>query len=77
MPKRDVVSWNLMIDCCLKSEKFGMARILFDKMPEKMLPVGLLWLMDISFFDEMPVRDVMAGAEDGGGRDGGGGGGYG
>lgn len=70
MPERDVVSWNLMIDCCLKNGRFGMARILFDKMPEKDVASWAIMVdgysrtgnIDVArgFFDKMPVRDVIS-----------------
>lgn len=41
MPERDMVSWNLMIRCCIKSGKIDLARTLFDRMPEKTSSAGL------------------------------------
>lgn len=70
MPKRDVVSWNLMIDCCLKNGKLEMAQILFHKMPEKDVASWAIMVdgysrigsIDVArgFFDEMPERDVIS-----------------
>lgn len=70
MPKRDVVSWNLMIDCCLKNGKPEMAQILFDRMPEKDVASWAIMVdghsrvgnIDVArgFFDEMPERDVIS-----------------
>lgn len=35
MPEGDLISWNLMIGCCVKNEKLEMASLLFDKMRER------------------------------------------
>ncbi|KAI3701027.1 hypothetical protein L2E82_45669 [Cichorium intybus] len=35
MPERDLVSWNLMIHCCIKSGKINLGRTLFNRMPQK------------------------------------------
>ncbi|KAL2460795.1 Pentatricopeptide repeat-containing protein [Abeliophyllum distichum] len=35
MPERDLISWNLMLNCCVKNGKLEMASLLFDKMPER------------------------------------------
>ncbi|KAK9103294.1 hypothetical protein Sjap_020548 [Stephania japonica] len=35
MPERDVVSWNCMIDGCVKCGKIEAAKYLFDRMPER------------------------------------------
>lgn len=70
MPERDLVSWNSMIHCCIKSGKIDLAHSLFDKMPEKdviswaKLINGYAKLGRIviarNLFDEMPERDVIS-----------------
>ncbi|XP_023772984.1 pentatricopeptide repeat-containing protein At2g45350, chloroplastic [Lactuca sativa] len=70
MPERDMVSWNLMIRCCIKSGKIDLARTLFDRMPEKdviswaKLIDGYAKLGNINtarhLFDEMPQRDIIS-----------------
>ncbi|XP_071691155.1 pentatricopeptide repeat-containing protein At2g45350, chloroplastic [Rutidosis leptorrhynchoides] len=70
MPERDLVSWNLMIQCCIKSGKIDLARALFDKMPKRdvitwaKLIDGYAKLGRIEIarqlFDEMPERDVIS-----------------
>ncbi|GJY11013.1 pentatricopeptide repeat-containing protein [Tanacetum coccineum] len=70
MPERDLVSWNLMIGCCVKSGKIDLARALFDRMPKRdvitwaKLIDGYAKLGRIEvarrLFDEMPERDVIS-----------------
>ncbi|KAI3693287.1 hypothetical protein L6452_33120 [Arctium lappa] len=70
MPERDLVSWNSMIHCCIKSGKIDLAHSLFDKMPEKDViswaklidGYAKLGRIDIArnLFDEMPERDVIS-----------------
>ncbi|PWA41156.1 pentatricopeptide repeat (PPR) superfamily protein [Artemisia annua] len=70
MPERDLVSWNLMIGCCVKSGKIDLARALFDRMPKRdvitwaKLIDGYAKLGRIEIarrlFDEMPERDVVS-----------------
>ncbi|XP_076924724.1 pentatricopeptide repeat-containing protein At2g45350, chloroplastic-like [Bidens hawaiensis] len=70
MPERDLVSWNLMIRCCVKSGKIDLARALFDKMPKRdvitwaKLIDGYAKLGSIEvarqLFDEMTERDVIS-----------------
>lgn len=70
MPERDVVSWNMMVDCCVKSGKMRTARILFDNMPKRDVASWAIMIhgyaktgsVDVarSFFDNMPTRDVIS-----------------
>ncbi|KAG9147737.1 hypothetical protein Leryth_014896 [Lithospermum erythrorhizon] len=70
MPKRDLVTWNLMLDCCVKSRKIELAHILFDRMPVKDVVSWAIMVdghakegnVDLarSFFDQMVVRDVIS-----------------
>ncbi|KAL3516993.1 hypothetical protein ACH5RR_023895 [Cinchona calisaya] len=70
MPERDVVSWNMMTDCCVKSGKMRMAQILFDSMPEKDVASWAIMIdgyaktgsVDVArgFFDDMLARDVIS-----------------
>ncbi|XP_027106437.1 pentatricopeptide repeat-containing protein At2g45350, chloroplastic-like [Coffea arabica] len=70
MPERDVVSWNMMIDCCIKSGKMRMAQMLFDTMPRRDVASWAIMIdgyaksgsVDVArgFFDDMPVRDVIS-----------------
>ncbi|KAI3449120.1 hypothetical protein Pfo_005785 [Paulownia fortunei] len=70
MPDRDSVSWNLMIDCCAKNGKMGMAQVLFDKMSERdvvswaSMVDGYAKVGNVDaarcFFDAMPQRDVIS-----------------
>ncbi|GJV34909.1 pentatricopeptide repeat-containing protein [Tanacetum coccineum] len=67
IPERDLVSWNLMIGCCVKSGKINLAHALFDRMPKRdvitwaKLIDGYAKLGRIKvarcLFDEMPERD--------------------
>lgn len=70
MPERDLVSWNTMIDACVKAGKVHDARVLFDMMPERDV---ITWASMVdgyakasminiarALFDEMPERDVVA-----------------
>ncbi|KAL0411807.1 UNVERIFIED_CONTAM: Pentatricopeptide repeat-containing protein, chloroplastic [Sesamum latifolium] len=69
MSDRDLVSWNLMVDCCAKNGKMGLAQVLFDRMPERDV---VSWASMVNgyakvgnveaarrFFDAMP-RDVIS-----------------
>ncbi|KAK9143379.1 hypothetical protein Syun_012779 [Stephania yunnanensis] len=71
MPERDVVSWNCMIDGCVKCGRIEAAKYLFDRMPER---DAVTWASMIdgymkfgkigearSLFDGMPEtkRDVV------------------
>ncbi|KAK9058954.1 hypothetical protein SSX86_021571 [Deinandra increscens subsp. villosa] len=70
MPERDLVSWNLMIRCCIKNKKIDLARALFDRMPKRdvitwaKLIDGYAKLGSIEIarrlFDEMTERDVIS-----------------
>ncbi|KAL8263512.1 hypothetical protein R6Q59_021642 [Mikania micrantha] len=70
MPARDLVSWNLMIHCCIKSRKIDLARVLFDRMPKRDVITwaklidgyAKLGSIDIArnLFDEMTERDVIS-----------------
>ncbi|KAI3756836.1 hypothetical protein L1987_56659 [Smallanthus sonchifolius] len=70
MPERDLVSWNLMIHCCIKSGKIDLARALFDRMPKRDVITwaklidgyAKLGSVDIArhLFDEMTERDVIS-----------------
>ncbi|XP_057805611.1 pentatricopeptide repeat-containing protein At2g45350, chloroplastic [Salvia miltiorrhiza] len=70
MPQRDLVSWNLMIDCCAKNGKMESARGLFDRMPQRdvvswaSMVDGYAKLGNVgaarSYFDAMPRRDVVS-----------------
>ncbi|KAM7512083.1 hypothetical protein LguiB_010958 [Lonicera macranthoides] len=70
MPERDLVSWNLIIDCYAKCGKMETARALFDKMPKRdvvswanmIYGYAKLGSVDIArgFFDNMPERDVIS-----------------
>ncbi|KAK6918539.1 Pentatricopeptide repeat [Dillenia turbinata] len=70
MPKKDVVSWNLIIGGCVKRGKMEDAYDMFRKMPVKdgvswanmIYGYGEIGKVDVarSFFDEMPERDVIA-----------------
>nr|XP_043629237.1 pentatricopeptide repeat-containing protein At2g45350, chloroplastic [Erigeron canadensis] len=70
MPERDLVSWNLMIGCCVKSGRIDLARVLFDRMPKRdviswaKLIDGYAKLGNIEIarrlFDAMPERDVVS-----------------
>ncbi|XP_073040841.1 pentatricopeptide repeat-containing protein At2g45350, chloroplastic [Primulina eburnea] len=70
MPAKDLVSWNLMIDCCAKNERIEMAGTLFQRMPKR---DEVTWASMINgyarmgkiedarkFFDAMPRRDVVS-----------------
>lgn len=70
MPERDLVSWNLIIDCCAKNGKMGMAQLLFDRMSKRDV---VSWASMVDgyakagnvdtaryFFDAMPQRDVIS-----------------
>ncbi|KAL0289703.1 UNVERIFIED_CONTAM: hypothetical protein Sangu_2606600 [Sesamum angustifolium] len=69
MPDRDLVSWNLMVDCCAKNGKMGLAQVLFDRMPERdvvswaSMVDGYAKVGNVEaarrFFDAMP-RDVIS-----------------
>ncbi|XP_061352120.1 pentatricopeptide repeat-containing protein At2g45350, chloroplastic [Gastrolobium bilobum] len=70
MPERDLVSWNTMIDGCVKHGKMEDAQALFDEMPERDL-VSWATMIDgyaksgdvvaaRSLFDEMPGRDIIS-----------------
>lgn len=70
MPERDLVSWNLMIDCCAKNGKMEAARALFDQMSKRdvvswaSMVDGYAKLGNVgaarSYFDAMPRRDVVS-----------------
>ncbi|KAK6121636.1 hypothetical protein DH2020_044627 [Rehmannia glutinosa] len=70
MPDKDLVSWNLMIDCCAKNGKMGTAQVLFDRMPERdvvswaSMVDGYARMGNVNaarcFFDAMPQRDVIS-----------------
>lgn len=70
MPETDLVSWNLLIDGCVKCGKMEIAHALFDKMPERdvvswaNLVHGYVKIgrIDVAraLFDEMPERDVVS-----------------
>ncbi|KAK4476519.1 hypothetical protein RD792_015675 [Penstemon davidsonii] len=70
MPERDLVSWNLMIDCCAKNGKMGLAQLLFDRMSERDVVSWATMVdghakmgnIDVArgFFDAMPQRDVIS-----------------
>lgn len=70
MLHRDLVSWNLMIDCCAKNGKMDMAQDLFDRMSRRdvvswaSMVDGYAKVGNIDaarcFFDAMPQRDVIS-----------------
>ncbi|KAL3624491.1 hypothetical protein CASFOL_031159 [Castilleja foliolosa] len=70
MPERDLVSWNLMIDCCAKNGRMRIAQTLFDKMPQRdivswaCMVDGYARVGNIAyarcFFDAMPRKDVIS-----------------
>lgn len=70
MPERDLVSWNLMIDCCAKNGKMETARALFDQMSKRdvvswaSMVDGYAKLGNVgaarSYFNAMPRRDVVS-----------------
>lgn len=70
MPARDLVSWNTMIDGCVKHGKIENAHRLFNQMPKRDVVSwanmidGYAKLSSIdaarSLFDGMPERDVVA-----------------
>ncbi|KAH6833296.1 Pentatricopeptide repeat superfamily protein [Perilla frutescens var. hirtella] len=70
MPERDLVSWNLLIDCCAKNGKMEIARDLFDRMSKRdvvswaSMVDGYAKLGDVGaariYFDAMPRRDVVS-----------------
>lgn len=70
MPRRDLVSWNLMIDWCANNGKMEIAQDLFDQMSEKdvvswaSMVDGYAKLGNVgaarSYFDAMPRRDVIS-----------------
>ncbi|XP_047975506.1 pentatricopeptide repeat-containing protein At2g45350, chloroplastic [Salvia hispanica] len=70
MPQRDLVSWNLLIDCSAKSGKMEIASDLFDRMPKRdvvswaSMIDGYAKLGDVDaargYFDAMPRRDVVS-----------------
>lgn len=70
MPERDLVSWNLMIDCCAKNGEMEVARDLFDQMSKRdvvswaSMVDGYAKLGNVgaarSYFDAMPRRDVVS-----------------
>lgn len=70
MPERDLVSWNTVIDGCVKYGRMEDAKVLFDKMPGRDL---VSWVTMINgyaksgdvlaarrLFDIMPRRDVIS-----------------
>lgn len=70
MPAKDLVSWNLMIDCCAKNGRIEMAGTLFQRMPKR---DEITWASMVDgyarmgkiedariFFDAMPRRDVIS-----------------
>nr|AKH05192.1 chlororespiratory reduction 4 [Pelargonium dichondrifolium] len=70
MPERDLVSWNSMIDGCIKCGKMEDARHLFDRMPKRDV-VSWASMVDgyaklgsveiaAAMFKKMPNRDVIA-----------------
>ncbi|CAI9103692.1 OLC1v1002223C1 [Oldenlandia corymbosa var. corymbosa] len=70
MPERDVVSWNMMIDCSVKNGKMKLAQALFDDMPESDIASWAIMIdgyttsgcVDVArvLFDNMPARDVIS-----------------
>nr|AKH05195.1 chlororespiratory reduction 4 [Pelargonium myrrhifolium] len=69
MPVRDLVSWNSMIDGCIKCGKMEDARHLFDRMPKRDVVswasidgYAKLGSVEIAaaMFKQMPNRDVIA-----------------
>ncbi|PIN25771.1 hypothetical protein CDL12_01483 [Handroanthus impetiginosus] len=70
MPQRDLVSWNLTLDCCTKNGKMRMAQVLFDKMLKRdvaswaIMVDGYAKMGNVDaarrFFDAMPQRDVVS-----------------
>lgn len=70
MPERDLISWNLMLDCCAKCGEMELARVLFNKMPRKDVVswanmidgYAKLGSVDIArgLFDDMGERDVVS-----------------
>ncbi|KNA19244.1 hypothetical protein SOVF_063470 [Spinacia oleracea] len=69
MPKRDMVTWNLMIDGLVKCKQIEVAHGLFDRMPER---DAITWAtmidgyaktgtLDIArnLFDQAPVKDIV------------------
>ncbi|KAL9142091.1 hypothetical protein ABFS82_14G146300 [Erythranthe guttata] len=70
MPERDLVSWNLMLDCCAKNGNMNLAQNLFDKMSKRdvvswaSMVDGYAKVGNVDaaryFFDAMPQRDVIS-----------------
>ncbi|XP_009629430.1 pentatricopeptide repeat-containing protein At2g45350, chloroplastic [Nicotiana tomentosiformis] len=70
MPQRDLVSWNLMLCCCVKSGNVEKATSLFKVMPKKDVVSWAIMVdgyaktgnIDVArrFFDDMPERDVIS-----------------
>lgn len=70
MPERDLISWNLMLDCCAKCGEMEVANDLFNKMPKRDVVswaniidgYGRLGRVDIArgFFDHMGERDIVS-----------------
>ncbi|KAL1823605.1 hypothetical protein ACET3Z_010383 [Daucus carota] len=70
MPERDLISWNLMLDCCAKCGEMEVANDLFNKMPKRDViswanmidGYGRLGCVDIArgLFDDMGERDVVS-----------------
>ncbi|KAK1377085.1 Chlororespiratory reduction 4 [Heracleum sosnowskyi] len=70
MPVRDLISWNLMLDCCAKCGKMEVAFDLFSRMPRRDViswanmidGYGRLGCVDVArgLFDDMGERDVVS-----------------
>ncbi|KAL8111417.1 hypothetical protein AgCh_019224 [Apium graveolens] len=70
MPERDLISWNLMLDCCAKCGKMEVGYDLFRRMPKRDViswanmidGYGRLGCVDVArgLFDDMGERDVVS-----------------